>query len=73
MLIDRNAVEADIKAQKTSANAVRSMLGLNLQAGAIKADSPIWLPRLPLDEALKLGQSHLVGKFGACKALVAQK
>ena len=32
VLIDRNAAEADVKAQKTKVNALRGMLGLPLQA-----------------------------------------
>ncbi len=70
VLIDRNAVEADIKAQKTRANAIRRILGLNLQAGSIKADSPIWLPRMSLDDALRVASSYPAGSMGASRTLI---
>ena len=67
VLIDRNAVEADIKAEKSAANAVRGMLGLPLQAAAIKGvEGDVWLPYLDVDEALKAGMSQYNG-FGCSK------
>lgn len=70
VLIDRNAVEADIQAQQTRANMVRGILGLNQRADDVKADSPIWLHRLPLADGLKVAEKHPVGKFGASKELI---
>ncbi len=57
-LIDRNAAEADIKAEKTNANALRSILGLNTQAKGIDADSAIWLPMIELKDALQAGVKY---------------
>ena len=62
VLIDRNAMEADIKAEKTNANALRSMLGLPLQAADIKGvEGNVWLPYLPVDEALQAGMKKYSG------------
>ena len=70
VLIDRNAVEADIKPQKTRANALRSILGLNLRADDIKADSPIWPPRMSIDDAIKVVSSPLAKGCGASRQLI---
>jgi hypothetical protein len=70
VLIDRNAVEADIKPQKTIANEVRSILGLNLRADDIKADSPVWLPRMTVEDAVKTVTSKLVDNCGANVSLI---
>lgn len=70
VLIDRNAVEADIKAQQTRANALRGILGLPLRADDIKADSDVWLHRMPLEDAVGVAQTHPTGKFGASKELI---
>jgi len=66
-LIDRNAVEADIKAQKTKLNALRGILGLPLQAADLKLDSPVWLPLLKVDDALKAGFKKYNGAYGCSK------
>ena len=51
-LVDRNALEADIKAQKTIANEIRGLFGLPLSAGtAASVESPVWMHKLPLSEA----------------------
>jgi len=64
VLIDRNKAEADIKASASRANALRSMLGLNLQAADQDfGEGDVWLPRLSVKDALKAGstQYHGVG------------
>jgi hypothetical protein len=58
-VIDRNAAEADVKALNTGANALRSMLGLNLQGSAMKVDSEVWLPAMAVDDGLRAA-----GAFG---------
>ena len=65
VLIDRNAVEADIAPQKTRANALRQMLGLNQRADDIKADSPVWLHRMSIEDALAIAKAPFGGKYGA--------
>lgn len=70
VLIDRNAVEADIKAQSSRANAIRGILGLPQKADDIKADSDVWLHRMPLEDALSIASKHPTGAFGASKELI---
>lgn len=63
VLIDRNVAEAKIHAEKTRANALRSMLGLPLQAKSINVGGDVWLPLMTLDDAIKAGQKRY-GKYG---------
>lgn len=66
VLIDRNAMEADIEASNTGANALRSMLGLSLQAGDVEApSSPVWLNRLSVDDAVEVGSKAFGDNIGA--------
>ena len=65
ILIDRNAVEADMQAQATRANEIRSMLGLPARADSIKADSPIWLHRMSIDDALSIASANPAPGKGA--------
>ena len=66
VLINRNAVEADIKPQQTAANEVRSILGLPLRADDIKADSPVWLHEMSLEDAIKVATTPQAGgKYGS--------
>ncbi len=68
ILIDRNAVEADVKVQMTRANQIRSILGLPLQAGTVKTEeSPVWLHRMSIDHAVKTGMNKYQGKYGSEK------
>ncbi len=63
VLVDRNAAEADIKASDTRANALRGMLGIPLRAGKANfPQSPVWLPRLAVDDAVKAGSAPYHGK-----------
>lgn len=63
-VIDRNSAEADVKVENTGANALRSMLGLNLQGTDLKIDSEVWLPRLQLDDAMKVAATSLAAEAG---------
>jgi hypothetical protein len=66
VLIDRNKAEADIKASATRANQLRSMLGLNLQAGDQDfGEGDVWLPRLSIEDAIKAGSVQYHG--AGCK------
>ncbi|MCP4570344.1 MAG: hypothetical protein GY841_22410, partial [FCB group bacterium] len=67
VLIDRNAAAADVKARKTKVNALRGILGLPLQADDLKVDSPVWLPLMKVDDAIKAGLKKYDGKFGCSK------
>ena len=51
-VIDRNAAEAEVKVVKHWANDVRSLFGWNLIGTSIDADSPVWLPRMSLEDAM---------------------
>lgn len=61
-IIDRNAAEVDVKVGATGANALRSMLGLNLQGSDLKIDSEVWLPLITPDDALKAGMAQYEGR-----------
>ncbi len=66
-VIDRNAAEASVKAQKTRMNEWRSVFGLPLQADDLNVDSPIWLPRMSVEDAIKVGAQKYEGKYGCSK------
>jgi hypothetical protein len=61
-IIDRNAAEVDVKVGATGANALRSMLGMNLQGSDLKVDSEVWLPLIKPDDALKAGLAQYGGR-----------
>lgn len=58
---------ASVAANNSGANALRSMLGLPLQAGTVKDDTRIWLHRLPLDGAIEAGLSPYKEMYGCRK------
>jgi len=51
-VIDRNAAEEDVKVVKHWANDVRSVFGWNVIGTDIDADSPVWLPRMTMEDAI---------------------
>lgn len=53
--ISRAEVDAAAKVSNSSANQLRSMFGLPLQAGTVGKDAEIWLHRMQLEDAVKLG------------------
>lgn len=53
--ISRAEVDAAAKVSNSGANQLRSMFGLPLQAGAVGKDAEIWLHRMQLEDAVKLG------------------
>jgi len=65
VIINRNKMEANIKATNSGANALRGMLGLPLQAGNVKGViSPVWLHRLSIKDAILAGTNQYEGKYG---------
>lgn len=60
--ITREEVDASVHASNSGANQVRSMLGLNLQAGGTSMDAEIFLPIITIDEALPAGKLPWEGK-----------
>lgn len=65
--VSRAGVDAAAKASNSGANQLRSMLGLPVQAGAVKMDAEVWLPLVSLDEALPAGLASYEGGFGCSK------
>jgi hypothetical protein len=65
--VSRAAVDAKAKASNNGANALRGMLGLPLQAGAVADDADVWLPRIAMDDAIKAGLAKYEGKYGCQK------
>ncbi|NNE58951.1 MAG: right-handed parallel beta-helix repeat-containing protein [Hellea sp.] len=57
-VIDRNAAEAEVQVVAGWNNDVRSMFGLNLIGTDLNVDSPVWLPRLSLDDALSTARFY---------------
>lgn len=65
--LSRAAVDAKAKAANNGANALRGMLGLPLQAGAVGADAEVWLPRMSIDDAIAAGTAAYPGGRGCQK------
>jgi hypothetical protein len=65
--ISRAEVDAKAKASNSSANALRGMLGLPLQAKGVALDADVWLHRIELDEALPAGLAKYKEKYGCQK------
>lgn len=63
----RAEVDAQVKADNSSVNALRGMLGLPLQGGAVADGSALWLHRIPLDGAIKAGLAKYAEKYGCAK------
>ena len=63
--ISRAEVDAAAKASNSGANQLRSMFGLPIQAGPVGKDAEIWLHRMQLDDAIKLGLKPY-GKGSGC-------
>lgn len=60
--ISREEVDASVHASNSGANQLRSMLGLNLQAGGTNIDAEIFLPKLKIAEAIPVGSLPWDGK-----------
>ena len=60
--ISREEVDASVNASNSGINQLRSMLGLNLQAGGTSIDAEIFLPKIELEEALPAGALPWDGK-----------
>ena len=60
--VSREEVDASVHASNSGANQLRSMLGLNLQAGSVSTDAEIFLPLITIDEALPAGLLPWNGK-----------
>ncbi|MBM4380223.1 MAG: right-handed parallel beta-helix repeat-containing protein [Deltaproteobacteria bacterium] len=65
--VSRAEVDAKAKVSNSGANAIRSLLGLPLQAGGVALDADTFLPRIDVDEALPAGASAYDGSFGCTK------
>ena len=58
----RAALDASVKATNSTANQIRGMLGLNLQAGSTKMDADVWLHKMEVEDAVKVGYKKYKGK-----------
>ncbi len=68
VVVDREKLEADIKATNSGANALRSMLGLPVRAGSVKWPKiDVFMNRISVDDALKAGAKKYKGKYGCQK------
>lgn len=68
VIVDREKIEAGISASNSDANALRSMLGLPLQAGSVKwPQTPVYLNRISMDDAIAAGSAKYLGKYGCSK------
>ncbi len=65
--VSRAQVDAAAKVSNSDANAVRSILGLPLQAGSVAMDADVWLHKIAIEDALKAGMQKYDGKFGCSK------
>ncbi|MGB1032521.1 MAG: hypothetical protein ACPGWM_07890, partial [Flavobacteriales bacterium] len=60
--ITREEVDASVNASNSGINQLRSMLGLNIQAGGTTLDAEIFLPKIEIEEALPVGGLPWDGK-----------
>ncbi len=68
VIVDREKAEAGVSASNSDANALRSMLGLPLQAGSVKwPQTPVYLNRISIEDALAAGSAKYKGQYGCSK------
>lgn len=71
VVVDREKAEAGVKAKNSDANALRSMLGLPLDAGSVKWPKiDVFLPRISVEDAVKAASAQHEGKYGSSKSLI---
>ena len=63
--ISRAEVDAAAKVSNSGANQLRGMFGLPLQASGVSTDAEVWLHRMALEDAIRLGQKPY-GKGQGC-------
>ncbi|MBK7808159.1 MAG: hypothetical protein IPJ51_17975 [Saprospiraceae bacterium] len=61
----RAEVDAAAKVSNSGANQLRAMFGLPLQAGSVSKDAEVWLHRMALEDAIRLGLQPY-GKNNGC-------
>ena len=72
VIVDREKAEAGVSASNSNANALRSMLGLPLQAGSVKwPQTPVYLNRISIDDAIAAGAKKYKSQYG-CQKPAAQ-
>ncbi|MBK8699178.1 MAG: right-handed parallel beta-helix repeat-containing protein [Saprospiraceae bacterium] len=65
--ISRAEVDAAAKVSNSGANQLRAMFGLPLQASYVAKDADIWLHRMTLDDAIRLGLNTYGNQLGCSK------
>jgi len=61
-MISRAAVDASSKVSNSTANQVRSILGLNQQGRSVASQVSVWLHQMQVDDAIKIGLNKYKGK-----------
>lgn len=63
VVVDREKLEADVKAEGTATNALRRMLGLPVQGGKVDGPtSPVFVHAMTIDDAVKAGAKAYGGR-----------
>jgi len=67
LILDRNQIEANIRADDHWSNDVRSILGLPLRVrDAVNTPTgKVWLHRMSIDTAIRTGSAPYLGRFGS--------
>ena len=65
--ISRAEVDAAAKTSNSGANQLRAMFGLPLQASAVSKDANVWLHRMQLEDAVRLGINTYGNNSGCSK------
>ncbi len=70
-VIDRNAAEEEVQATEAWYNDVRAFFGWNTLADDLNVDSPVWLPRMQLDDVWNIALMY-DGQYGVFTPAVAK-
>lgn len=63
--ISRAEIDASAKVSNSGANQLRGMFGLPLQGSTVAKDAEVWLHKMALEDAIRLGKQHY-GKGAGC-------
>lgn len=60
-MISRASVDASVKVSNSGANQIRAMLGLNQQGSSVGSQVGVWLHRMEVEDAVKIGLKKYKG------------
>lgn len=63
-IVTRAQIDSQVSAENSTANDIRSMLGLPLQGNSVASQTDVWLHRMSLEDAMKAGMKKYQGKYG---------